>query len=324
MTDSPGFPRCFLAVFLALNVTNAFITIPPTQLQRSVLLMPRIRTKKNGSSPSSYRSWNICLSESEMADTGPKNDSTSNNEFSRTISISKWFGPGSANNRNRKKKMDLLITATPEECHALANRFRLSDITALSAELTVQPVVGGDSDTSGIDDSECIEAKGTICAHVTQSCVRTNEAFDVSLEFSFDTVLRAMTSSSGSVEEVVEPLSAGELAALDAASKLENGRTRKKKGANKAKRIKGGQSIDDMGMKQMQDILGEYEVTDEIIEDEQCFCTDGIVDCGEVVAQILRSKLDPYPKKPGSVSYLHLFCSAIVDGKMHAMYWSGM
>jgi len=244
-----------------------------------------------------------------MPDTGPKNDSTSNNEFSRTISISKWFGPGSANNRNRKKKMDLLITATPEECHALANRFRLSDITALSAELTVQPVVGGDSDTSGIDDSECIEARGTICAHVTQSCVRTNEAFDVSLEFSFDTVLRAMTSSSGSVEEVVEPLSAGELAALDAASKLENGRTRKKKGANKAKRIKGGQSIDDMGMKQMQDILGEYEVTDEIIEDEQCFCTDGIVDCGEVVAQILRSKLDPYPKKPGSdpVSYSFTF-----------------
>jgi hypothetical protein len=46
----------------------------------------------------------------------------------------------------------------------------------------------------------------------------------------------------------------------------------------------------------------EYEVSDEIIEDESCFCTDGIVDCGEIVAQMFRSKLDPYPKKPGSVS----------------------
>ena len=59
-------------------------------------------------------------------------------------------------------------------------------------------------------------------------------------------------------------------------------------------------------MKELQDIFMEYEVTDEIIEDESCFCTDGIVDCGEIVAQMFRSKLDPYPKKPGSVSSLRM------------------
>lgn len=267
--------------------------------------------RKNDSSPYSYRSWKIFLSESDMIDIGPKNDSTSKNEFSRTISVSKWFGAGSSNNRNRKKIMDLSISATPEECHALATRFRLSNITALSADLTVQPAlgIGGDASGSGgkVDDSECIAARGTICAHVTQTCVRTNEAFDVSLEFSFETVLRAMTSSSGSGNNEDEPLSAGEVAALDAASKLGNVRPRKKKGANK--RIRGGQSIDDMGMKQLRDVLMEYEVTDEIIEDENCYCTDGIVDCGEIVAQMFRSKLDPYPKKPGSgpVSYSFTF-----------------
>ena len=62
-------------------------------------------------------------------------------------------------------------------------------------------------------------------------------------------------------------------------------------------------------MKELQNILQEYEVQDEIIEDESCFCTDGIVDVGEIVAQMFRSKLDPYPKKPGTdpVSYSFTF-----------------
>jgi len=58
----------------------------------------------------------------------------------------------------------------------------------------------------------------------------------------------------------------------------------------------------------MKDILMEYELSDEIIEDESCFCTDGIVDCGEIVAQMFRSKLDPYPKKPGSVRVCTYAC----------------
>ena len=50
--------------------------------------------------------------------------------------------------------------------------------------------MGVGSDTSGsrgVDGNECIDASGTVCAEVTQTCVRTNEEFDVSLEFSFDT-----------------------------------------------------------------------------------------------------------------------------------------
>mmetsp|Transcript_31931 Transcript_31931/g.67134 ORF Transcript_31931/g.67134 Transcript_31931/m.67134 type:complete len:320 (-) Transcript_31931:225-1184(-) len=318
MMDSSFLLKYMVAGFFVLAFANAFIAIPPTPVQRSVLLLPRIGSNKNG-----YRSWKLFYSEGGEGDRGPTNDSTSNNEFSRTIRVSKWFSSiaGSTGNRFSKKTMDLSISATEEERHALATRFRLKNITALSADLVVQPVLGGgDASGSGgrggnIDDSECIEARGTVCAQVTQKCVRTNEEFDVSLEFSFETVLKAQASQTGSSDVEIEPLSLGEMAALDAASKLDNKRSQKKKGGNKKRGIKGvrggqgSKDLDGSGMKQLQDILMEYEVTDEIIEDESCFCTDGIVDCGEVVAQMFRSKLDPYPKKPGSdpVSYSFTF-----------------
>ncbi|KAL7542242.1 hypothetical protein ACHAXR_011623 [Thalassiosira sp. AJA248-18] len=289
------FLRFVFASFSAIAFANAFVATPQSQLQRSILSLPKIITTSH-----SNRSWKIFVSESS-SDTGPKNDSTSQNEFSRTISVSKWFGGGSSSSSNRRgiRTMDLSISATQPECHALATRFRLTNVTALSADLVVQPALGAGND--GGDDIECIEARGTVIAKVSQTCVRTNEDFDVDLEFEFYTVLKAMSSNRGSAN-VGNELSAGEAAALEAASKLGSG-TRKKKGANKkTKRIRGGQSIDDMGMKQLQGIMMDYEVTDEIIEDESCFCTDGIVDCGEIVAQMFRSKLDPYPKKPGSVS----------------------
>lgn len=294
---------------------------PPTQ----ILVSSWSRGISDKNKKASHRCWNVLFSEREGGDAGPINDSTSRNEFSRTIRVSKWFnggggGGGSLSSRSRKR-MDLSIFATPEERNALANRFRLTKITALSADMVVQPAFGGISGTSdgggrgggNADQVECIEATGTVCAQVTQTCVRTNEEFDVSLEFSFETVLRAMSSNSGRGNDVGdEPLSAGEVSALDAAYKLGRGKERKIKGGNKprgGKGIKGGQSsrdLDGIGMKQMQDILTEYEVSDEIIEDESCFCTDGIVDCGEIVAQMFRSKLDPYPKKPGTVSSIHI------------------
>lgn len=299
--------RCIVAGFFVLACANAFTTLPPTPVQRSVPLSPRIESNRNN-----HRSWKLFYAEGER-DSGPSNVSTSNNEFSRTIRVNKWFNSiaGSTGNRHAKKIMDLSITATEEERCALATRFRLKNIKALSADLVVQPMFGA----AGDDGGECIEASGTVCAQVTQKCVRTNEEFDVSLEFSFDTVLKAMASNSadGNNEVEPEPLSLGEMAALDAASKLDNKRSNKKKGKKRGtKGIRGGQSsrdLDNTGMKQLQDILTEYEVTDDSIEDESCFCTDGIVDCGEVVAQMFRSKLDPYPKKPGSdpVSYSFTF-----------------
>lgn len=310
-----------VGVSALLAFANAFI-IAPSQLQRSpaVSSLTRIRTRGVNAACCRYKSSRIFQSErGDGEDTGPKNESTEKNEFSRTIRVSKWFrGGGGSSNRRSTKKMDLSISATPSELLALATRFRLTNITALSADMVVQPALGGGSDAPGSgggESTDYIEARGTICAEVTQTCVRTNEEFDVNLEFSFETVLRAMASvrSRGNNAGNDDELSAGEIAALEAASNsLGNARkSRKKKGSNK-QRVKGVSG--DMGMNQLQNIFMEYEVTDEIIEDESCFCTDGIVDCGEIVAQMFRSKLDPYPKKPGSVSYMcALICNASVD-----------
>jgi hypothetical protein len=231
---------------------------------------------------------------------GPKNESTSRNEFSRTIRVSKWFALGSSggSTKSKNKSLNLSISATESERLALATRFRLANITTLEAELVVSPALG----VGASDQDSCIEVRGTISTQVKQTCVRTNEDFDVDLEFNFDTTLKAMaaTHSAG--------LSMGEMEALAAASRMD----RKKKGGKKqtsVKTLKGGSQAHEMDMKELQNILTEYEVTSDIIEDESCFCTDGIVDVGEIVSQMFRSKLDPYPKKPGSdpVKYTFTF-----------------
>lgn len=271
--------------------------------------------------------------------TGPKNEGTCRNEFSRTIRVTKWFSASAAsggfgggslsNNRSRRRGMDLSITASPEERQALANRFRLTKITSLTADLVVQPALGGGNNAfegggrGGVTyNGECIEARGTVCAQVTQACVRTNEEFDVNLEFSFEIVLRAMSTSSNSASDSNSSLTSQDVAALSAAQigegKSSSSQSKSRAGKNQrgggVKGVRGGRetSTKDLGdkkMKELQDIFMEYEVTDEIIEDESCFCTDGIVDCGEIVAQMFRSKLDPYPKKPGSdpVTYTFTF-----------------
>ena len=227
-------------------------------------------------------------------DTGPKNRSTARNEFSRTL---QFYGNGAP--PVRKRPLDLSISATQTERDALAKRFRLSEIASLSADLTVQPAIGI---SSSADGGNHIEAIGKVSARVTQNCVRTNDEFEVDLEFNFDIVLKAMAAPMDTGSNEGE-LSAGEQAALEAASNLGSGRRPNKKG-KKRKGVRGGESskdLDDMGMKQLQDILQDFEVTDDILEDEACFCTDGIVDVGEIVSQVFRSNLDPYPKKPGSV-----------------------
>lgn len=53
-------------------------------------------------------------------------------------------------------------------------------------------------------------------------------------------------------------------------------------------------------MKALQDMLQEFDVEEDVVEDEAVLGPDGYIDIGELVAQLFRLKLDPYPKKPGS------------------------
>jgi len=42
-----------------------------------------------------------------------------------------------------------------------------------------------------------------------------------------------------------------------------------------------------------------FDIQDDIIEDSSVY-DNGTIDVGELVAQIFRVKLDPFPKKPGT------------------------
>ena len=66
------------------------------------------------------------------------------------------------------------------------------------------------------------------------------------------------------------------------------------------KSIRPDNAFDEMGLKPIQDMLQDFELEDDVIEDEAVMGSDGMLDVGELVAQLFRLKLDPYPKKPGS------------------------
>ena len=67
----------------------------------------------------------------------------------------------------------LVISATPEECAALAKRFDLQGLDALKAEATLTPGAAG------------IDAKGRMRANVVQSCVVTGEPVPARIDLPF-------------------------------------------------------------------------------------------------------------------------------------------
>ena len=114
------------------------------------------------------------------------------NEFSRIIQ------PARVLRRRTNGSYQISIAAKPEECQALAQRFQLSDIAALTADVTLQSewVTGG----SGV------EVQGTCGATVTQRCVRTNEEFSATMEFPLYCIVRP-AAGLGMDEAVALPLS---------------------------------------------------------------------------------------------------------------------
>lgn len=86
---------------------------------------------------------------------------------------------------------------------------------------------------------------------------------------------------------------------------MDRRKKQKKRGRKNDVNMRDGGNLDDMRMKEIEDLLQEFDLEEDIVEDENIFGLDGVLDIGELVAQTFRLKLDPYPKKPGSepVSY---------------------
>ena len=215
------------------------------------------------------------------------------NEFSRRYRTDTVLPSG-----RTARDYKVSIEANEEERAALAARFRLSEITRLEADVVLR------RDKSGSAyDSDDVHMDGTVLATVTQKCVRTNEDFDVNLEFDVNAAVRPVqsteTNDDADMEEIERALASSGGGGGGGGG---GGKKRNKRGGGGKhnKSIRSDRSLDDVGMKALQDMLQEFDVEEDVVEDEAVLGPDGYIDIGELVAQLFRLKLDPYPKKPGS------------------------
>jgi len=228
------------------------------------------------------------------------------NEFSRPTRTDVILSP-----RSRRRQYNTEISANNDELNALAERFKLSKISKLDATLTLtQDSASKRGSRTGNYGGECVQVQGDVIAKVTQTCVRTNEDFDIELEFSIFSIVRPIesreTSSSDdsvgteelggmSLSQIKEQLGGG-----GGESRSNNKGKKKRRGGANSGRIDRGSTLDDFKIRELEGLLNEYDVEDDVFEDENVLGSDGILDVGELVAQMFRVKLDPYPKRPGS------------------------
>lgn len=211
------------------------------------------------------------------------------NEFSRPLRTEAVLGA-------RRKSYNIDISAEEEELQALAKRFSLTKIKKLTAQLTLAR-----DRNNGSAGVECVQVKGDIFATVTQTCVRTNEDFEVDLEFDLKSIVRSCV-----VKEEEQDLGGMSAAELEGALASRNNKGKKKKKRRKeVSMLDTKQSLNEMKMKEIEDLMQDFNIEEDVVEDLNIFGGDGMLDLGELVAQTFRLKLDPYPKKPGSepVSY---------------------
>jgi hypothetical protein len=270
----------------------------------------------------------------------------SKTEFSRSISTERIFKTSSGNYRQTNQRdYEMDITASTEECQLLAQRFDLKNIAQLNATLSLQLDSSGSSSSgsgSGSSGTErfangqsAIQVEGTIHAKVTQTCVRTNEDFQVDLDLPLFAIVRPAVPASQQTARKNEP----EELNNNSNNNKSSGFTSKtdKKGKNKKNGPAKTNYKDDM--QELQRLLAQQEsfeaaaatkgggknnnnnnnnnkkkntqlddffssILEEdgsIVEDEAIYsAVTGQLDVGELVAQTFWLQLDPYPKKPGT------------------------
>lgn len=216
----------------------------------------------------------------ELYAQGPGNVFRPPNEFSRKYNVESILGGGP-----RQRDFRTSIEAKEEERNGLANRFELFNIDKLKADLMLRKEgrLGGSTKVTGV------HVEGTVVARVTQTCVRTGEKFDVDVEFPLFAIVRPLEffiKGKGETEDLSE---------LDSYVKKNSPSPRKQKKIKTPDR-----NINEMDMMELQMLLQDFDVEDDVMEDEAIFSKDGTLDIGELVAQLFWLKLDPYPKKPGT------------------------
>jgi hypothetical protein len=239
-----------------------------------VSLSPLAKTHLNGAAPK-----------------GPGNIERPENEFSRTYRTESVLG-------SKPRDYQISIQATEEERAALAMRFDLSNIGKLEAELTMrrEPSVKGGANRGKLNrfststhqmvsdwvllSSFCfsvdvykvtsVEVEGTVVAEVTQTCVRTNEDFDVDLEFAILAIVRPIASTfDGSQQDNFSELQGF------FEEEVRNKKGKKKKESKEVTTPE--RNVYEMDMVELQRLLQDLDSEDDVIEDESIYSLDGVI-----------------------------------------------
>jgi len=200
--------------------------------------------------------------------------------------------------QTEQRDHDVTVTADVDECKALAKRFDLKGLTKLEADLSFRPA-------SSLDGNLPVEAEGTIEAHLTQTCVRTNEEFEIDVEFPVYVVVRPVTSNNDEdLRRLYLQQQEKESASDKKKKKKKNGQKKKPKTDvfHENKKVHNLSDIFDLqaAIKEA-DLGGNEDGAADLVEDEAIYSLSSEqLDVGELIAQTFWLQLDPYPKKPGS------------------------
>mmetsp|Transcript_59874 Transcript_59874/g.66929 ORF Transcript_59874/g.66929 Transcript_59874/m.66929 type:complete len:328 (+) Transcript_59874:143-1126(+) len=231
------------------------------------------------------------------------------NEFPRIIYIDRIF-----NNRRRtynQQQRDHVVTikADEKERLALAERFDLKGLTKLDAEISLRPAAEGLTAFAGLG-SFPVEVEGMIKAHLTQTCVRTNEEFEVDVEIPVYVIVRPVESNFEG-QKLIDAQQQQPQETETEKNEEEEGnynkgkkkkKTKKDKGLHKNKKVYKLSDVFDLQTAiQQADTFGSGTGAADIVEDEGIYSlSSDQLDVGELVAQTFWLELDWYPKKPGT------------------------
>ena len=200
------------------------------------------------------------------------------NEFSRPLNTDRILRTATGKQRRSYRYYQTTIEATAEECSKLATRFELCHLESLKADLLLSLPSHYNSRGGG---ALTVQVEGSILATLTQTCVRTSENFEVTVEFPLTVIVKPVSGVFESDEREI-----------DDAQRIK-----------KKKATRNDRSFDTMELQQMiERQVDEFDFNvEEIVEDEAIYsAASGMLDMGELVSQTFWLNLDPYPKKPGS------------------------
>ena len=282
----------------------------------------RLFASATDSSNSDNNDDDINNTDEEKSTTTTRNSAFIRNEFSRIINIDRIFS-----NRRRalnQSQRDHVVTvkADEKERNALAERFDLKGIMKLTAELNFRPAQDGLAEL-GYGGSFPVEAEGMIEAQLTQTCVRTNEEFEVDVEIPVYAIIRPVESNyeklNGGINTQTEQMQVEEVDVEESNNKgKKKNKKNKKKKDNSFHENKKVYNLDDIF--DLQTALQEADSFSsgsgnsngnggsddedgaaDVVEDEGIYSlSSDQLDVGELIAQTFWLELDWYPKKPGT------------------------